>query len=116
MSAERLIRQMPLTEVWDATGVVSTMPHGLRGCEAIRTLLRASPVWFVIANVGDAPRWIPLESCYHTWKTDIRDRLVEPAVAVVHIPYEAYPGMYCYVAEEWEGIGAIPIIVLTVWH
>ncbi|HBW48679.1 MAG TPA: hypothetical protein DEF47_02100 [Herpetosiphon sp.] len=113
---QRLIRQMPLSELWNTTGVVSTINHGSRGRKAIIELLRRGLVWFMIANVGDKPSWIPLDMCYIWWKTEIRDRLIEPEDAAVWIRYDSFPGGYCYVAEEWENFDGIPIIVLTVWH
>lgn len=113
-SDQRIIRQMPLTEIWDATGVVSTVNLGGRGREAIKQLLRLGQVWFVIANPGDAPRWIALADCYAAWKTDICDHLVEPEEQ--WICYDTYPGEYCYLAHEWASYAGIPIIVLSIYH
>jgi hypothetical protein len=76
------------------TAIVAKRSH-----DEIRDKLREAPCEFVIADVGKALDWIPLDRCYAFWKTEVRRHL---APDPLRMPLSAFPGEYCYVACEWK--------------
>ena len=74
---------------------------------------RSGPVQFVIADVGQALRWIPESECFHFWKNEVNPHLA--ADAKTHL--DDYAGEYFYRASEWKSRKSeAPIVVLEIYH
>lgn len=81
------------------------------GREDVRDLLRAGPFVFLIANLGDPLRVIPLEDRFAFWKSEAEARIVESDRIVL----EAYAGGLAYAASEWRD-GSRSIVLLEAYH
>ena len=77
-------------------------------------LLRQSKVCFVVADAGTL-EWVPREQCYAFWKSEVKPRLVDPAVAEKGFYLEDFPGAYCYLASQCSSDGD-PVVLLRKFH
>lgn len=109
---QRIVTQLPLAELWNEMGPIASKLVRELYAEDIRELLRAGPVQFVVANVGDPLRWVPVAECFQFWKSELQGRVADPAGASL----EEYPGVYCYFASEWEEYQGQPVVMLTIAH
>jgi hypothetical protein len=111
--ANRIVTTLPLTELRDATGNLVEASRGRDlDSEAIRELLRAGPVQFVIADLGSSLTWIPRHEGFNQWKSDIHRHLYRP-----ELPYlENYRDGYFYTASEWHLVTGESVIVLEQHH
>jgi hypothetical protein len=110
---QRVVAQTPLAELWNDCGVVSDKQLRELNAADIACLLRAGKVQFVVANVGDPLKWIPVVECYDFWKSEAKDHLAEPAAKNY---LENFPDAYCYFASEWMSDGEEPIVLLVMSH
>lgn len=108
----RIIKRLPLEELWRDDGFISTSRGKRLRADDIRDLLRAGRIQFVIADVGSKPRWIGLDDCYRFWKTEVKPHLAEPNQRTY---LDSFPDSYCYTACEW-GAAEAPIVVLEHHH
>jgi len=108
----RIVTKLPLAELWSDTGPVAARRVRCLTAQDIRDFLRAGPVRFVIANIGEPLRWVPTAECFQFWKVEVRPRLAEAD----HIRLEDFPDGYCYGASEWMPIEGPPIVLLEVFH
>jgi hypothetical protein len=111
--SERVITNLPLRELWDDRGPLSTSWRRDLTANKLRELLRHGPVRFVVVDVGFKPRWIPEPDRFDFWKGEVKPHLAEPDEKV---NLERFPGEYCYFAAEWQGGGGSPIVVLQLCH
>jgi len=113
-SAHRVVVELPLAEIWRSDGFV-TSARGQDLTEVqVASLLKAGRVQFVVANLGAAPEWIPLENCFEFWKGEARPHLAAPDAKV---ELDDYVGGYCYFASAWTpDINAAPLVVLEKHH
>ncbi|MFC4455294.1 hypothetical protein [Deinococcus sonorensis] len=111
----REVRYFPLEEVWSDQGGVSTECKGPLGTQGIKRLLAAQVVHFVIADVGAAFTWIPVEQRFPFWKNEVRPHLIEPAQAEQGFRLDELPDNYGYVASEWMWSDGV-VIVLCKYH
>jgi hypothetical protein len=113
---ERIVVQMPLTQLWDESGTLPLKKRREVGRSDVAELLRGGSVSFVIADCGRPLNWVPHRDCYRFWKNEVKPRLVEPDAAERGFRLEEFPGQYCYVASEW-GLGEEgPVVVLETYH
>jgi hypothetical protein len=104
------VTRLPLSRLPTHLGEATRL--GDLGAEAIRNLLKAGPVRFVIADVGAPLHWVPEGDCFKTWKRDILLHVADPD----QIAYlERFPGDYVYFASQWDD-GSIPIVLLAKSH
>jgi hypothetical protein len=78
----------------------------------VRDLLRAGPVRFVVANVGDPLREVPVNECFRFWKDEVKPRVAD----CPRVPLKEFPNGYCYFASEWGPVEGPPLVVLSVAH
>ena len=78
---QQVVTRLPLVELWDARGALPIERRNSVDLEQMTNLLRNGRVRFVVANCGEALKWIPLNDCYRFWKEEVRPQLVEPAAA-----------------------------------
>jgi hypothetical protein len=79
--SDRTITRLPLTELWDAAGVVPGVRGPYVGAEEIRALLRAGGARFAIADGGEPLRWVEGPEAFDLWKREVQPRLVPPETA-----------------------------------
>lgn len=113
----RVVTRLPLSELWDAEGILQVEKRRIVGCEQVVELLRRGGVRFVLANCGNPLKWIAEKETYRYWREEVKPHLVEPAAAENGFRLEDWPGEYCFVASEWSGRGdATESIVLLETH
>ncbi|WP_245320307.1 hypothetical protein [Bradyrhizobium lablabi] len=111
--AEKIVTQMPLTELWNAHGPLDARRAGNLGETDIERLLRDGSS-FVVAETGQPLRWIEEGDRFAFWKAEVKCRLVAPDKDGFHL--DDYPGNYCYIAAMWERVSRPPVIVLEKHH
>ena len=82
------------------------------GREAIRSLLLAGTVRFVIEDPIMPLSWQDESHSFDFWKHEVQSHLAEPDQRVY---LEEWPGEYAYYASQWDD-GGTPIIVLKKIH
>ena len=112
-SSERIITQLPLTELWTEKGNLTVFRKQNLKIEAIRELLKQESVQFVIANAGDKLKWIPVSNCYELWKNEIKNHIIDNFKC---INLDNYPNSFAYLASLWTGETDSPIILLEKHH
>jgi len=105
------ISQMPLRQFWTEDGVVDAQRGRKLTVAEINTALRSVPVLFVVVSVGCPPEWIPIDQCFHFWKSVKRSITDEELFRL-----EDYPGRFVYSATEWNTESGELIILLEMHH
>jgi hypothetical protein len=108
----KIVTRLPLVELSNNSGQVIAEIRGDLVATDIVNLLRFGPVQFVIANVGDPLRWIPLTDCFCFWKSEVRPHLANSS----NVTLDEFPDEYCYFAQEWSTDSGPPIVVLSMSH
>ncbi|UPK01522.1 hypothetical protein [Bradyrhizobium sp. 170] len=112
-SAQKIVTQMPLVELWNADGLLDARRAENLGETDIKRLLRDGSS-FVVAEAGQPLRWISEGDRFAFWKTEVKCRLV--ALDADGFCLGDYPGNYCYVASMWKCASSTSIIVLEKHH
>ena len=105
---KRLVTELPLRELWDDHGPFPTVVRGDLKTEEIRDLLKAGPVQFVVANLGEPLRWIPETECFAFWKSDVRHHVADTESVCL----DDLDGGFVYWASLWEPVSGRPPVVL----
>lgn len=110
---KRVVTRIPLRELWTDDGELSATRGGSLDLEAVRERLSRGPVRFVVANVGQPLKWVPLDERFEFWKRDV----------IVHLSdsdkfqLDEFADGTAYRASEWtEFADETPIILLEVAH
>jgi hypothetical protein len=103
---------MPVQALWTDDGELSATRARRLDRDAVLELLRRGPVQFVVANVGDRLRWVPLTDRFEFWKSDVSLHLADGEKS--HL--DDFPDAAAYVASEWLVSGHEPPIVLLEMH
>ncbi|SRR6266508_3569595 len=109
----RIITRLPLEKLWRDDGFSSAERCGLLAADDIRSLLRAGPVHFVVADVGKHPQWIPPEESHRYWKSEVQPHLAAPDSRIYR---EQFADRYAYFAVGWGEDAGVPIVVLEKSH
>ena len=112
-TAQKIVTQTPLTELWNADGPVGCTRAENVGERDIKRLLQDGSS-FVVAETGLPLRWISEDDRFVFWKTEVSCRLVAPGTDGFCL--DDFPGSYCYVAAIWKCTSAAPVIVLEKHH
>ncbi|WP_338827380.1 hypothetical protein [Bradyrhizobium sp. 27S5] len=112
-TSKRIVTQMPLTELWDSSGLVSARRIEQIGEAEIVRLLRAGST-IVVADVGFPLRWTATDDRFAFWKDEVKHRLAKPNVDRLYLG--EYPGNYCYAASMWSCASLGAVIVLEKHH
>jgi hypothetical protein len=107
----RRVTQLPVTELWDASGVRSgrVVREDLSE-DDIRQLLRRGPVQFVELRMSERPNWVPPDAAFAFWKERLQPRLTQWAPDG-RIYTDEFP---VYAASEWEIDDATtPVVAAT---
>jgi hypothetical protein len=110
----RRVTQLPVTELWDDSGVRPgrVVREDLTE-DDIRELLRLGPVQFVEVAMSERPTWVPMDQRFEFWKDQLQPRLTqwEPDGRIYTDDFPVY------VASQWdvEGVSA-SVVVATLFH
>jgi hypothetical protein len=113
-SAQRIVTDIPLTELWNSKGDAMDACRAVCVGETDITQLLRSGSSFVVADVGQPLQWISEANRFAFWKTEVKERLVSPDADGFNL--DDYSGNYCYVASVWTFASSAPIIVLEKHH
>ena len=109
----RIVTQLPLLDVWNDEGTVSSVRmHSLRS-EDIQSLLQCGRVRFVVATVGQHLNWISIACCFQFWKSEGKPHLAAPDAESYSL--DDFPGGYFYVASRWASAQE-PVVLLEMHH
>jgi hypothetical protein len=110
---KRIVTQIPVQRLWTNDGELPAARGRRLGREAIRVLLHDRPVRFVVANVGDPLRWIPVADRFVFWKSEATVHVT----GAERIDLDSFPRGLAYVASEWTAPGDdVPIVLLEARH
>ena len=106
---------MPLDRIWDEAGeVVASKRVRYLSSADIRRLLKASPIHFVVADVGSSLQRISVDQRFEFWKQEVQTNLVNDHESGFHL--EEFPNEYAYIASEWRDESSKPIVLLERYH
>jgi hypothetical protein len=109
----RIVAVMPLQTLWTDDGELSATRGPRLSRQAIRELLGSRPVRFVVANVGDRLRWIPLAERFDFWKTEAARHLSDDE----RVFLDGCSDGMAYFASEWRaGEDELPIVLFEAHH
>lgn len=107
--SKRIVDRLPLKELWNERGPLSAVRLRSLSPSDLQMLLRASPVQFAIADVGDRYQWHEIDECHALWKQSIRAHLADPEQP---INLDSFPLGYAYCASEWKLPDGQNVVVL----
>lgn len=111
--ANRVVTQMPLTELWSGEGVLDARPAERVGEADIKRLLRDGST-FVVVDVGRPLKWTSEADRFAFWKAEVKGHLVSPDMDSFCL--DDYADGHCYTATVWRGTSPAPVIVLEMYH
>jgi len=109
----KIVTCIPLVELWDSEGLLDARWVRYVAETDIVALLQDGAS-FVIAEAGEALRWISTGDRFAFWKAEVRSRLVAPNAGGFYL--DDYRGQYCYVAALWHDSPSGSVIVLEKHH
>jgi hypothetical protein len=109
---QRIVTNLPLTELWDETGALPGERIRHLDGNLIRGLMGTGQVQFIVANCGAKLNWIPMQERFEFWKA------TRPHVADALRPIylERFPNRTAYIASEWRGRTGECLILLETQH
>ena len=107
---KRVVTEIPLKEIWNHEGAIEAIRDRYLSANALKNMLKKFPVEFVIANVGDPLKSVPISMCYDFWKSEVKAHLVSNPEESFRL--EDFPEEYAYLASEWSGEIQNPIVLL----
>ena len=114
-ASDRIVLQLPLEALWDANGGLDAQRGANLGVEQIKGLLRQGRhTRVVLADVGQPLQWIANDRIFGVWKTELANRLFDPAQDKLIV--DAMPGDYGYLASLWESAAAGTILLFERYH
>jgi hypothetical protein len=114
--ALRVVREIPLYELWDGSGVLEYKRGRALDRSEIGDLLRTAGLRVVVADVGSPLRWVSGDAVFEFWRRDAKRRIVAPALASNGFRLEDFPGESAYIATRWEAAGQPPLVLLEHYH
>ena len=111
--AKKIVTKLPLEELWNEKGMLHArrVSSCLNAADVI-DMIKAGAT-FVIADVGQPPRWIDSAHRFDFWQTEVKPRLAD---VEQHAFLERYPGGYFYFASKWQLSDGLPLIVIERHH
>ena len=109
---QRIVTELPLTELWDETGALPGERIRHVDGNLIRGLMGTGQVQFIVADCGAKLNWIPMQERFEFWKA------IRPQVADAGRPIclERFPNQTAYIASEWRRRSGEWLILLEVNH
>ena len=112
----RVVSQIPVSELWDASGVLELKRGRTLGRSEVGELLGMPGLRVAVADVGSPLRWINGRELFAFWKRDAKLRIVPPAIADTGFCLEDFPDGYAYIATQWEAAAQPPVVLLEHYH
>jgi hypothetical protein len=109
---QRIVVELPLTELWDETGALPGERIRQVDGNLIRGLMGTEQVQFIVANSGAKLNWIPMQERFEFWKAT-RPQVAD---ALRPISLERFPNQTAYIASEWRGRTGECLILLETHH
>ena len=75
--SEQIVIELPLTTLWTDEKELQAKKGGFLNKQAIKDLLKQTPIIFVIADVGSKLKWISSDKCYQFWKEEIQEHIAD---------------------------------------
>lgn len=97
--ADRVVTQLPLTELWDEHGSVPGRRGRWVSRPEIKAALRDRDAELVILDIGHKPYWVRGSARFDWWKNELAAHLIETERRYL----EELPDGYGYFAAEWLG-------------
>jgi hypothetical protein len=111
--ALKIVTKLPLDELWnDHEQLHAQRGQQLSGVE-VTDLLRLGPIQFVVADVGEKLRWVPLAECCRFWEGVAKPHLAQPQS---RIRLDDFADSYCFIASRWQIEDSTPLVVLERRH
>jgi hypothetical protein len=79
----------------------------------IKSHLKAQPVAFVVADIGQPLMWVKLSECYNFWKSNAEKQIADTPG---FIDLNDFPNNYAFIASRWTGKNHEGIILLEKIH
>ena len=112
--AKRIVVSLPLEELWTREGPLTAQICRDLSTGEIVGLLRAGPVRFVVADLGQRLKWVAEAESFTFWKSEAKRHIVNVASDGFHL--DDFPDQYAYVASERAADLGPPIILLEKHH
>lgn len=109
----RTVNKIPLDEIWKDENIIQAKREKYLTRDELTEMLKKHPVEFVIANVGDNLKWLPVDNCYDVWKSKIKAHVVQD---LDRIELEKFPNKLAYVASKWSGETQTTIVLIEKHH
>jgi len=103
---------MPIQKLWNENGFVEANKiKNITKAELVEMLKQGS-VEFVIANISENLKWIPLNKCYENW-AKTKNQVVQD---LEKFDLESFPNNFAFVASEWSHDNQARTILLEKHH
>jgi hypothetical protein len=112
----RVVLKIPLSELWDITGVLEHERGRILGVADVVELLRSSDLRMAVAEVGRPLTWVAGDELFEFWKNHAKPRIVPPARVTAGFRLEDFPGEHAYVATERKAESQAAVVVLECHH
>lgn len=110
--ADKIVTTIPLNILWTNDTEVQAERSTYLSPNDIRSLLKESPVQFIVADVGHKLKWIDDDQCFDFWKAEKNHIAENPG----QVNLEDFIDNYAYIASRWTGEQDIPIVLLEKVH
>ena len=111
---QRLVLQLPLTELWDTGGPVPAVRERDLSALEIAAMLGAPGTEFVAADLGRHLEWIVADQRFTFWKSEAKPRLIPPDLDEIDLA--ELPDEYGYRASLWTRHDAAPVVLFECYH
>ena len=108
------VTRLPVERIAGDGGEIEAHRERFLSKEALRELLRRSPVEFVVADIGTAFKRVEVRKCYEFWKSEVEAHIVDDPDSGFRL--EDFPGEYAYIASEWSRRIQTPMVLLEKHH
>src|SRR4030095_2698644 len=106
---ERIVTTIPLEFIWTDEEQVEAFRERYLTPTDLTEMLRTGPVEFIVADLGVPLKRVPVDKCYEFWESEVNPHLLRPHGKVDR---SRLPDEYGYLASEWSGHIAVPIVLL----
>jgi hypothetical protein len=96
---DKIVTKIPLETLWTEKEELDFKRHNYLNGEDLKELLKAGPVQFVIADVGQTLKWIPVEKSFESYKKDFKGHIVDD---LEKIDLDKFKDNFGYIASVWN--------------
>ena len=106
---EKIVTTFPLEFIWTDEEQLEASREKYLTPTDVAEMLKVHPVEFIVAELGAPLKRISVDKCYEFWESEVKRHLLSPHGK---IDRSRLPDEYGYLASEWSGHFAIPIVLL----